>query len=247
MFLVIRSEHPILHYHIISSYYRYCHLIGILRWLYKLSPYWLRTKLIFPVGRSLHMHIPDYGRGEGANNYSVVMDFAYWLTRTRCILIHGGFDSKGREENTRTWDLIRRFVAKCKDIEHMQLSREGWGLHLVQILKWINFPKLKKLDIHGISEWKHGIVELELEVCTLVSVELLKKSSSRGRPIKILSLLNYRNTAPLPLHPSAYLTTRNDRKLHISFFSGPLHLLTSSLAASTITPISWITRCSNPG
>lgn len=193
------------------------------------------------------MYIPDYSMGEGANNYSVAMDFAYWLRRTRCIFIHGGFDSDGREENIRTWDLIRRFVAKCGDMEHVRLNREGWGLYLGLIFKWIDFLKLKKLDIHGISEWKHGKVELELEVCFSVSVNVLKKSNNKGRPINILSLLNCRNTARPPSHPSAYPTTRNDRKLHIYFFSGPLHLPTSSLLASTITLTSWITQCSNPG
>ena len=110
------------------------------------------------------MYIPDYNEKKGPGSYLVAMDFADWLTRTRCLSIHGGFDGNGKKDNIHTWALIRLIVARYEDIEHVQLAREGC-LHLVHILQWLNFPKLKKLDIHGISEWKHGNVELELEVC----------------------------------------------------------------------------------
>jgi hypothetical protein len=123
----------------------------------------------------LHYYIPDYSRRGGLEDYAAAMDFASWLTRTRCVSIHGGFDSRGKEGNTNTWALIRRIVAKYEDLEHLRLNREGWGLHLAHIFKWLNAPNLKKLDIHGITKWKYGNAKLEIEVCVSVTVSVLEK------------------------------------------------------------------------
>jgi hypothetical protein len=115
------------------------------------------------------------------DSYVVAKNFVDWLTRTRQFSIHGGFedvstlDNDGKMGNERTWGLLRRMAAKFKDLEKLEISREGWGLYLPPIFKWLACPNLKKLDIHGISEWKQGSIELEPEVRISLTVSLLKR------------------------------------------------------------------------
>jgi hypothetical protein len=127
------------------------------------------------VDRSLHMHIPDVGSPpQDANSYSVAEDLADWLTNTRKLVIHGGFEdgrtfgdeSEGDTPpgNERTWSLIRRMATNFTNLEHLELSRECYGLYLPDVFKWVKFPRLKTLILHGISEAKHEAVELNPEV-----------------------------------------------------------------------------------
>ncbi|KAF2709129.1 hypothetical protein K504DRAFT_295783 [Pleomassaria siparia CBS 279.74] len=115
--------------------------------------------------RSLRIYIPDFDRSKTPHKYLVASDFAHWLTRTRCLSIHGGFQNSRQDRtcNASTWALIRSFVANCRDVEHLQLSRESFGLYLDPIFKWLDFPNLNTLSVHGISKWEHGKVELEPE------------------------------------------------------------------------------------
>jgi hypothetical protein len=129
------------------------------------------------------MYFPDYKSLE--STYLVVEDFADWLTKTRQLSIHGGFKNDSRLSNDgmmrseRTWSLLRRMAANFEDLEKLDICRESWGLYLPPIFKWLACPKLKKLDIHGISEWKHGSIELEPEVRISLTINLLKRL--RGR------------------------------------------------------------------
>jgi hypothetical protein len=134
--------------------------------------------MLVTIDRSLHMHIQDVGTPpKGVDDYLIAFDFAEWLTNTRHLSIHGGFeyrrmfDNDSRltdvTSNDRTWNLISRVVANFQDLEQVDISREGWGLYLTHIFKWLTCPRLKALDLHGISEWKHGSVDLEPEVLEL--------------------------------------------------------------------------------
>ncbi|PVI04576.1 hypothetical protein DM02DRAFT_468673, partial [Periconia macrospinosa] len=111
--------------------------------------------------RCVKLHISDYGRSD---QRTVADDLPEWLTKTRCLQLHGGFDDrKEKTGNASTWALLNRFGINCKQIEHLCLGREGWGLYLTNVLANLNFPNLKTLDIHGISKWKQGTVTLEPE------------------------------------------------------------------------------------
>lgn len=121
--------------------------------------------------RSLELYIPDIGvRARGKDSYLVAEDLADWLTRTKRLSIHGGFSDLHEPDGTRvvtnkhTWSLLRRIAANFTDLEHLSISRECWGLYVPSILQCFNCPKLKVLNVNGISEWKDGSVELEREV-----------------------------------------------------------------------------------
>lgn len=137
-----------------------------------------------PFDRSLYMHISDF-RDDGKDDYDVAKDIGEWLTRTKSLFIKGGFEGSdsSRESdlmgNERTWSLIRQIIANFKNLEHLYISREGWGLYLAPIFKWITCPKLKTLEIHGISEWRHRPIELELQVSIPITIVLLESTHSR--------------------------------------------------------------------
>lgn len=128
------------------------------------------------------MYIPD--RGSLADNYLVAQNFADWLTKIRYFSIHGGFenvsvsDREGKMGNERTWSLLRRLVAKFEDLEQVEISREGRCLYLCPILECFTCPNLKTLQIGGISEWKHGPIELGPEVRIPFTIDILKIRTS---------------------------------------------------------------------
>ncbi|KAF2794133.1 hypothetical protein K505DRAFT_324955 [Melanomma pulvis-pyrius CBS 109.77] len=127
--------------------------------------------------RFLSMHIPDVPETHNPEKYDVLKCFASWLTRVRCLHIHGGFDGSFHHEHT--WNLIDRFSKNMKEIKHISLGREGWGLHLEHIIPHLaRFSNLRKLDVHGITSFK-TIEKLDLE------------GKSRTSPIRELSLSDY--------------------------------------------------------
>ncbi|PVH99441.1 hypothetical protein DM02DRAFT_564599 [Periconia macrospinosa] len=141
--------------------------------------------------RSISIYIKNNEVGDGLpNNYIVANHFARCLTRIRCLKIYGGFENRGpRSCNESTWALIRLFVAYCRDIEHLQISR--WGsclLPLDLLFKWLDFPKLKALSVHGISHWEHGRLELEPRMRRTAPFTSLIISSSKER-LEGISLL----------------------------------------------------------
>jgi hypothetical protein len=102
--------------------------------------------------RRLSIRIVDSRSESRLEDFSIVNDIASWLTKVQCFEIHGGFD----ECNEQTWGFLRSAVQHMREIEHLSLSREAWGLYLKPIMEHIDIPSLKKLDIHGISEAKDG-------------------------------------------------------------------------------------------
>jgi hypothetical protein len=114
------------------------------------------------------VYIPD--RETPEKNYTIAEDFAEWLTKTTRLTIHGGFENASISDtnrnvgNERTWSLVRRMVANFKALEQVEISSGGWGLYFPPIFEWLVCHQLKALRIHGISEWRHGPVELQPEV-----------------------------------------------------------------------------------
>ncbi|KAH8801367.1 F-box domain protein [Xylogone sp. PMI_703] len=99
--------------------------------------------------RSLSIYIPDMRtRPSHGGGFSVANDLATWLTKTRCIDIHGGFSLHGKD----MWAFIQNITRHMRELEHIHISRESWNLLLPDIMAHIDLPSLVKLDIHGISE-----------------------------------------------------------------------------------------------
>ena len=105
--------------------------------------------------RALSVHISDLSSTITPNRYDIASDFAKWLTNVRCLEFHGGFEQPATRY---TWKLIREMTTSMQNVEHLVLSREGWGLYLGSIMSDVDFPRLKTLNIHGISEWKEGLL-----------------------------------------------------------------------------------------
>jgi hypothetical protein len=106
---------------------------------------------IADIGGSLEARVEDF---------SIANDFVSWLPRVRCLSIHGGFERR----NEHTWAFIRNAVQHMREIQHLSISREGWGLYLSPIVDTIDIPSLRILDIHGISRTTNGVVRLEPKV-----------------------------------------------------------------------------------
>lgn len=118
------------------------------------------------------------------NAYLIAQDLARWLINTRKLSIHGGFDDNPRKElidgrfvdvprlegdkiGKNTWNLIGLMSANFENLEHVDISREGFGLYLPAIFERLACPRLKTLQLHGISESKHQAVQLEPEVLSI--------------------------------------------------------------------------------
>lgn len=137
----------------------------------------------FATTRSLQLAFSDYEQlTQDEDSYVVVEDLTEWLANTRCLSISGGFTIRAENHqgpggrtvgrNERIWSLLRRITTNFGCLEHLYISRELWGLYLPPILQSVNCPKLKLLNVHGISEWKDGPVELGIEVRNLPSTTL---------------------------------------------------------------------------
>jgi hypothetical protein len=97
-------------------------------------------------------------------DFSIIFDFVSWLTKVRCFEFHGGFDIGLTNRYAQpTWDLIQKMVQCMREVEHLSINREAWGLGLGPILKHVDMPRLKNLRIHGISHQEKGVL-LEPEV-----------------------------------------------------------------------------------
>jgi hypothetical protein len=107
-------------------------------------------------------------------HYSVARDLLAWLTETKHLYICDSSDDfdqppgitastmrKLYETNeTWTWDLIRYAVTKLKHVEHFDIDRKSCcKVHLEHVFKWLNFPRLKSLEITSAESG----VEMNLE------------------------------------------------------------------------------------
>jgi F-box-like len=103
----------------------------------------------------------DNKSGIEMEDFSIANDFVSWLTKVRCLKIQGGFEGK---HNEHTWTFIRNGVRHMRELEHLSISRGGWGLYLRPIMEWIDIPSLRKLEVYGVSETEDGAVVLEPKV-----------------------------------------------------------------------------------
>ncbi len=94
--------------------------------------------------KRLYLGIDDVRR-PGPNDFVLANDLLPWLTNVRSLNIHGGFESM------ETWPTIRNALAHMPYIDDLTISREGCGLRLIDICRYVNLPHLCNLYLHGIG------------------------------------------------------------------------------------------------
>ncbi|KAF2467331.1 uncharacterized protein BDR25DRAFT_234971 [Lindgomyces ingoldianus] len=142
--------------------------------------------------RCLSIHISDILAARSPHHFDIVNDFARWLTRVRCLSVHGGFEEKFN--NPHTWALIRNLVVNMREVEHATISREWFGLYLGPIMRNIEFPKLRELNIHGISHSKKEITILDPKKHRTASFTALSISDYEESPGSTALLIQWPTT-----------------------------------------------------
>jgi hypothetical protein len=90
-------------------------------------------------------------------------------------------------------------MSRLKHVEHVSIDRESFGAYLGPIFSWINFPKLKRLDVRkGNLGVDRG---LEVEVPVTLFVMLIKKAPAYNSR-SILTHLVCRSIGPHHLRSS---------------------------------------------
>lgn len=154
--------------------------------------------------KCIFLYVPDYHlAGQDVGNWRILKYILTGLTNLRCLDIHGGFEA--RISNEQMFTLIRNLSSSSQLVEHLALNREGWGLYLDAIMKNVQFPRLRSLTLHGISEYRGGMIP-DLEVCRFV----LHDGECLHLHLSLLCMLKAsRNRVPRPLPHSQSPTTKN--------------------------------------
>ncbi|EMD97558.1 hypothetical protein COCC4DRAFT_75024 [Bipolaris maydis ATCC 48331] len=134
--------------------------------------------------RRFSLGVADYR--QRPTDWSIAKDLAKWLTRVRCFECYGGFETS----NQKTWDLIQKMMQKLESLQHWKLSREGWGLHLQPILN-ASIPKLRILDLHGISKCKESSLLLDPKLFRSASFTSLNISDYEETPQSTAMLIQW--------------------------------------------------------
>jgi hypothetical protein len=112
-------------------------------------------------------------------HYAVAKDFISWLLNTKRLYIRDRSDHldrpssnamvKYRKNNEMlTWDLIRHAVAKLKNVEHFDIDRWCGDVDLDFVFKWLDFPKLKSLEIMKARLSADVVLENEVRIWLVV-------------------------------------------------------------------------------
>jgi hypothetical protein len=115
----------------------------------------------------MKLYIDDLAFRVNVEDFSIANDIVSWLTTVRCLNVHGGFEGK---RNELTWALMGNAVQRLPELEHLCISREGWGLYLGPILEHLDIPSLRALSVSGISETPNGAMVLEPKVGSLLQL-----------------------------------------------------------------------------
>jgi len=139
------------------------------------------------------MSLYNYARPE--DDYTVARDFADWLTGTRNLSLFGRFNESDGTIITNAWDVLVRIAANFKDLEEFKFSSARWGSSLLvpSLIKQLDFPRLKRLEINDIWGWRdYGDVGLaQSPKMRTASFTTLRISGYRDRPESIAALLQW--------------------------------------------------------
>ncbi|KAF2188456.1 hypothetical protein K469DRAFT_660153 [Zopfia rhizophila CBS 207.26] len=182
--------------------------------------------------KCLSIGVSDIPPATKTEDYAVASDLAQWLTGVRCLENYGGFEGP----NVHTWSLIRNLARNMRDVQHWRLCREGWGLYLHQVVKEVTFPKLAKLELHGISEWKTHSLQLDAKTLRTAPLTSLSMSDYEETPLSTAlflqwpaalehfvfsSFYNNRSTMTYPMFQSWLSIQRETlRSIDIGYLSG---------------------------
>ncbi|KAF2650917.1 hypothetical protein K491DRAFT_666479 [Lophiostoma macrostomum CBS 122681] len=134
--------------------------------------------------RSLSISVSDVPAPRRIEDWAVVKNLAFWLTRVRCLENYGGFEGS----NEYAWNLIRMMKQNMEHVRHWRLTREGWGLYLDQGLD-VMWPKLEKLEFHGISQRNTRPLLLDPKLFRTASITSLSLSDYEETPHATAQLL----------------------------------------------------------
>ncbi|KAI1205278.1 uncharacterized protein F4807DRAFT_443435 [Annulohypoxylon truncatum] len=102
--------------------------------------------------RKLNIACSDMHGAMTDEDWVITTAFLTKFSKTRSLVIHGGFTRHGIE----LWPLTSKLLAKMPSLQHLTLNRQYWGLLLPRIKKYVQSLTLKSLKIHGISESKEA-------------------------------------------------------------------------------------------
>ncbi|KAI1095072.1 hypothetical protein F5B19DRAFT_443250 [Rostrohypoxylon terebratum] len=98
--------------------------------------------------RELHIECSDMYGTMSDEDWVTTTAFLTKFSKTRSLIIHGGFTRHGTE----LWPLICKLLASMPSLQHLTLNRQYWGLLLPSVKKYIQSLSLKSLKIHGVSK-----------------------------------------------------------------------------------------------
>lgn len=127
------------------------------------------------------------------DDYTVAKDFSNWLTGTRNLSLFGCFNEPGGTIITDAWDVLTRIAANFKDLEEFKIVSGGSNFLVPSLIKRMDFPKIKVLEINGIWEWyDNGDVGLaQSPKMRTASFTTLRVSGYRDQPQSIVALLQW--------------------------------------------------------
>ena len=110
----------------------------------------------------LRMHIPDIGFESIPEDFAAAEELTRYLVNLRHLYIHGGFSYRNRES---TWNIIRSCVKHMGRLEELSLGREDLiGIEIPTLMRELQIPSLRKLQIHGASMADHDSAMKEHQV-----------------------------------------------------------------------------------
>ncbi|KAH7086071.1 hypothetical protein BKA63DRAFT_32169 [Paraphoma chrysanthemicola] len=133
--------------------------------------------------RSLQTYVHNPNQAQDPDSWSVVRDFAKWMTNITYLSIHGGFSGGGsgpssRLMNAYNWDLIRTMASNMKDVEELVITRTWETALLDELFDQLDFAKLRTLRLIGPPRIKRQL-------------PVLPPNKHRTAPFTTLFLFNY--------------------------------------------------------
>ncbi|KAI1447829.1 hypothetical protein F5Y02DRAFT_355425 [Annulohypoxylon stygium] len=98
--------------------------------------------------RELHIECSDMFGTMSDEDWVTTTAFLTKFSKTRNLVVHGGFTRHGTE----LWPLTCKLLASMSSLQHLTLNRQYWGLLLPRVKQYVQSLSLKSLKIHGVSK-----------------------------------------------------------------------------------------------
>ncbi|CAO2654477.1 Nn.00g112100.m01.CDS01 [Neocucurbitaria sp. VM-36] len=184
--------------------------------------------------KCIFLYVPDHEiEGQKVANFRILKNILQGLTNLRCLNIHGGF--KAKVSNEQMFTILRNMPCASPHVEHLVLNREAWGLYLKDITNNIQFPRLRSLQVHGISKYK-GDLTLDPKKLHTASFTSLTLSDYEESPQATALLLSW----PKNLEHFNFGSFYNNRyTMDYAMFTWWLSIHCETLKSVAIGYLSW--------